>query len=154
MALLASVLVTGCSGGGSSEAKEGKSPPPSAEDQAFYKCMEKNGIILEERDDVLRVDKDKNDAASQAAAQAKCTHLSADRDAASVAPAPEAFVAEMKKFSACIRENGFPDYPDPDPKTAEVDLGDDADELYKSPEFMAAAQKCSPSDPGGDIVGG
>jgi hypothetical protein len=152
VALFASVLVTGCSGAGSSEAKEEKSPPPSAEERAYYGCLEENGVVLEERDDgALRVDKDKNKEAAQAAAQTKCANLLPSD--ASAAPAPAAFVAKAMKFSACVRENGFPKYPDPDPKTGQVELGAGEESAYKTSEFRVAADKCS-SDSGGGISGG
>jgi hypothetical protein len=146
VALFTSVLVTGCSGGGSSEAKEEVSPPPSAEERAYYGCLEENGIALEERDDGrLRVDKDKVEEAPHAAAQAKCANLLPGD--APAAPAPAAFVAKTMKFSACVRENGFPEYPDPDPGTGQVDVGADEESAYTTPEFRAAADMCS-SDSG------
>ncbi|MEV8210602.1 hypothetical protein [Streptomyces sp. NPDC079189] len=144
MALFASLLATGCSGGGFSEAKQEKSPPPNAQERAYYKCLEKNGLTLETRDDSqLRVDKDKNDNASMVSAEAKCADLLPDE--ASAAPAPSAFVAKVRKFSACVRENGFPEYPDPDPTTGQVDASVDQAEKYQTPEFVVAAKKCSPA---------
>ncbi|MER6976958.1 hypothetical protein [Streptomyces carpinensis] len=70
VALFTTLLVTGCSGSGLSVAKQEKSPPPSAQERAYYKCLEKNGLTLETRDDgQLRVDKDKNDDASMVSAE-------------------------------------------------------------------------------------
>ncbi|MFF4759616.1 hypothetical protein [Streptomyces sp. NPDC001292] len=123
-------------------AEQVKSPPPSAQERAYYRCLEKNGLILEARDDgQLRVDKDKNDDASMTSAEAKCVDLLPD--VASPAPAPSAVVAKSRKFSACVRENGFPEYPDPDPTTAEVDVSDHQAQKFKTPEFQVAAKKCS-----------
>ncbi|MFJ6480959.1 MULTISPECIES: hypothetical protein [unclassified Streptomyces] len=150
-ALLASALVTGCSGG-SGQASDTKSPPPSAQEQAYYRCLEANGVTLEKRDDgQLRVDKDKYDAAVETKAQAKCADLLPGREAA--APAPADAVAKAKKFSACVRENGFPNYPDPDPKTAVVELTAEEQPTYATATFQLAARKCS-SDASGGAVGG
>uniref|UniRef100_A0AAU2JU96 Lipoprotein n=1 Tax=Streptomyces sp. NBC_00049 TaxID=2903617 RepID=A0AAU2JU96_9ACTN len=150
-ALLASALVSGCSGG-SGEATDTKSPPPSAKEQAYYRCLESNGVTLEKRDDgQLRVDKDKYDAAVEAKAQTKCVDLLPGQESA--APAPAEVVVKAMKFSACVRENGFSDYPDPDPKTAKVELTADQQPKYATPAFQAAAQKCSSGSSGG-VVGG
>ncbi|MEU0911300.1 hypothetical protein [Streptomyces althioticus] len=46
---LASGLGTGCSGGGSSEPEEAKSSSQNAEDVAYHHCLEKHGVVLEER---------------------------------------------------------------------------------------------------------
>ncbi|MGW4818409.1 hypothetical protein ACWEP4_05360 [Streptomyces sp. NPDC004227] len=142
VALFASLLVTGCSGSGLSVAGQEKSPPPSAQEVAYYRCLEKNGLTLEARNDgQLRVDKNRNDDASMGSAQAKCVDLLPD--VASAAPAPSAFVAKARKFSACVRENGFPEYPDPDPTTGDVDVSGHQAEKFKTPEFAVTAKKCS-----------
>ncbi|MDX3539970.1 hypothetical protein PV721_37785 [Streptomyces sp. MB09-01] len=141
VALLACALVSGCSQG-SAEAKAVQTPPPSAQEVAYYRCLETNGVPLEKRDDgQLRVDKDKNDAAVEAAAEAKC----ADRLLSPQAPrqAPAEFVAKAKMVSACIRENGYPDYPDPDPVTADVHLNPAQRTAYEATKFQATAAKCS-----------
>ncbi|MFJ5896636.1 hypothetical protein ACIQFZ_14405 [Streptomyces sp. NPDC093064] len=104
--------------------------------------MEKNGLALEARNDGrLRVDKDQNDDASMGSAEAKCVDLLPD--VASAAPAPGAFVAKVRKFSACVRENGFSEYPDPDPTTGDVDVSGHQAEKFKTPEFALTAKKCS-----------
>ncbi|MFF9122308.1 hypothetical protein ACF09J_03160 [Streptomyces sp. NPDC014889] len=129
-----------------------KSPPPSSQELAFYRCLEKQGVVLEKRDDdLLRVDKDRNDQKTQTRAEAKCADLLPDPVTA--APAPSEAVASAQAFSACVRKNGFPDYPDPDPKSGQVDLPGDQAEAYRTPEFLAAAKKCSPGS-GGGIAGG
>ncbi|WP_326588978.1 hypothetical protein [Streptomyces sp. NBC_01294] len=141
VALLASALVSGCSGG-SAEPTSAKSPPPSAQEVAYYRCLEANGVILEKRDDGrLRVDKDRFDADVETKAAAKCVDQLPPEQAA--APAPAEFLAKARKLSACVRENGFPGYPDPDPKTAQVELTAEQQPTYRTPEFQAAAKKCS-----------
>lgn len=142
VALLASALVTGCAGG-SAAPTGAKSPPPSAQELAYYRCLEANGVTLEKRDDgQLRVDKDRFDAAVEARAAATCVDQLPP--SVSAAPAPAEFLAKAKKFSACVRENGFPAYPDPDPTTAQVELTAEEQPAYGTPEFQLTAKKCSP----------
>ncbi|MGW1158179.1 hypothetical protein ACWD5Q_17685 [Streptomyces sp. NPDC002513] len=150
--LFASLLVTGCSGSGAPEAGDTKSPAPSSQERAYYGCLEKHGVVLEKRDDgQLRVDKDKNEDTSLTGAEAKCADLLPDHVSAS--PAPSEAVAAARNFSACVRKNGFPDYPDPDPKSGQVDLPADQAKTYKTPKFLAISEKCSPGS-GGGIAGG
>ncbi|GGJ43157.1 hypothetical protein GCM10010121_062960 [Streptomyces brasiliensis] len=119
-----------------------KSPPPSAQEQAYYRCLEENGVVLEKRDDgQLRADKDVDQAATESSAQQKCVDLLPDPVPAS--PAPAEAVAAAQKFSACVRENGFPGYPDPDPKSGQVEWSGSEGKAYKTDEFVAVAEKCS-----------
>ncbi|MEU9797544.1 hypothetical protein [Streptomyces sp. NPDC051000] len=149
VALLASTLLSGCSDG-SPEAT--KTPPPSAQEQAYYRCLESNGVALEKRDDdQLRVDKDKSDAAVETKAAAKCADLLPGAESAP--PATAEAVAKAKRFSACVRENGFAAYPDPNPTTAKVELSAAEQSTYGTTTFQVAAQKCS-SDVSGGVVGG
>ncbi|MFE7749064.1 hypothetical protein [Streptomyces sp. NPDC057428] len=87
--------------------------------------------------------KDMNDNASKVSAQAKCADLLPDE--ASAAPALSAFVAKVRKFSACVHENGFPEYPDPDPTSGQVDATVNQAEKYHTPDFVVAVKKCSPA---------
>ncbi|MEU9413797.1 hypothetical protein [Streptomyces sp. NPDC048272] len=149
VALLTSTLVSGCSGGSPAATK---SPPPSAREQTYYRCLESNGVALEKRDDdQLRVDKDKSDAAVETKAAAKCADLLPGAEP--TPPATSEAVAKAKKFSACVRENGFASYPDPDPTTAKVELSAADQSAYGTTTFQVAARKCS-SDASGGVVGG
>ncbi|MFJ7270545.1 hypothetical protein ACIQV3_28570 [Streptomyces sp. NPDC099050] len=151
VALLASVLVSGCSGG-SAEPKDRKSPPPAAAELAYYRCLESNGVLLEKRDDdQLRVDKDKFDEAVNAAASEKCAPLLPGKE--SVPPPTAEQLAKVKKFSACIRGKGFPDYPDPNPATGQVELTQDQHSKFGTMTFKVTAENCS-SDASGGIAGG
>ena len=56
------------------------------------------------------------------------------------------------EFSACMREKGIKDYPDPDPETGEVRDGAEADHKGDA-NFVAAAQACGTgSGPAGSAV--
>ncbi len=57
-----------------------------------------------------------------------------------------AFVEQMREFSQCMRENGLPDFPDPD---AQGRLRGPGHEQQDSPEFRAAMEACRGKLPGG-----
>ncbi|MER5205076.1 hypothetical protein [Streptomyces sp. NPDC002825] len=156
LALCAAALITGCSGGGSTEANAGQPSSASTAEQGYYRCLEENGLVLEKRDDgQLRVDKDKNEPATMKDAQAKCADKLPAPTPTSTSTVPADFLAKEKELSACIRKNGFSEYPDPDPSTGEVKLTDDEKAKYHTPEFRAARAKCAPAAGAtGDIVGG
>ncbi|MFD3945591.1 hypothetical protein [Streptomyces sp. NPDC058579] len=144
-ALLVSLFVTGCSGG---------DPVEPTGERAYYNCLEENGVVLEKRDDgVPRVDKDQN-AAAQAGAEAKCANLlAAATPTAAASPPPAAFLKAARQFSSCVRQNGFPAYPDPDPATGEVALTPEERAAFTTPEFRSVVTKCAP-DTGSGVVGG
>lgn len=142
------LLTTGCPGGGAPEAKEEKPSSPNAEEVAYYRCPE-NGVVLEERDGgPPRASKGENEAGLRSVAQAKCANL---LPGGTLAPAD--FGAEAEKLSSCARGNGFPEHPDPDPKTGNVEPVGDEEAKYKSAGFRTATGKCS-AGADSDIVGG
>jgi len=57
-----------------------------------------------------------------------------------------AFVSQMRAFSQCMRDNGLPDFPDPD---AEGRLRGAGHELQGDPKFQAAMETCRQKLPGG-----
>jgi hypothetical protein len=57
-----------------------------------------------------------------------------------------AFVEQMREFSQCMRENGLPDFPDPD---AQGRLRGPGHEQQDSPRFRAAMDACRGKLPGG-----
>ncbi|MFJ2739493.1 hypothetical protein ACIO3O_07475 [Streptomyces sp. NPDC087440] len=142
--LLVSLAVSGCSGG-TAQAAPGKSAPPSAGEVAYYRCLEKRGVLLEKRDDgQLRVDKDAFDEKVHTSAEAKCANLLPADDAAPPAQVPADFAAKLTRFSACARAHGYPAYPDPNPTTGEYDLTAAEKQTYSSAEFKRAmTEQCS-----------
>ncbi|WP_031084071.1 hypothetical protein [Streptomyces sp. NRRL WC-3549] len=154
-AVLATLALTGCSGSADKAAEPSVSPSEtvSAQEIAYYRCLEENGLVLEEPNPgQLRVDKDKNtDEAVAAEAEDKCRDL---QKAIPDAPVDEESLAAAIEASVCVREKGFEDYPDPDPKTGEVDL--EAAGVSRNQELRAALRDCLPKGDGvGDaVVGG
>jgi hypothetical protein len=57
-----------------------------------------------------------------------------------------AFVDQMRKYARCMRDNGVPDFPDPD---ANGELRGAGHEQQDDPKFQAAMEKCRPQLPGG-----
>ncbi|MFB7936871.1 hypothetical protein [Streptomyces sp. NPDC056049] len=156
MALCAAALLTGCSSGGSDEAKAAKPSPANTAEEGYYRCLEANGVVLEKRDDgQLRVDKDVNKPAAMTAAQVKCQDQLPTAAPSSTATVPAEFLAKAKELSACLRKNGFPAYPEPDPATGDVNLTDEQRDQTRTPKFQDALAKCAPAEAAtGDVVGG
>jgi hypothetical protein len=57
-----------------------------------------------------------------------------------------AFVEQMRQYSQCMRDNGVPDFPDPD---ADGRLRGSGHEQQDDPTFRAAAETCREELPGG-----
>lgn len=57
-----------------------------------------------------------------------------------------AYVEQMREFSQCMRDNGLPDFPDPDADGRLRGLGH---EQQVNPKFRAATQACAKVLPGG-----
>jgi hypothetical protein len=62
-----------------------------------------------------------------------------------------AFVEQMRAFSQCMRENGLPDFPDPD---AQGRLRGAGHEQQGDPQYQAAFETCRSKLPGGGEHGG
>ncbi|MFE2290926.1 hypothetical protein [Streptomyces sp. NPDC059452] len=153
--VLAALALTGCSGSADGAGQPSASPSESvsAQEIAYYRCLEKNGLVLETPNPgQLRVDKDKNtDEAVTVAAEKACQDLQAAIPDTAVS---EESLAKARELSSCVREKGFADFPDPDPETGEVDLT--VAGVAKDPKLRAALQECQPKNAGaGDaVVGG
>ncbi|MGW4032506.1 hypothetical protein ACWEFL_24880 [Streptomyces sp. NPDC004838] len=155
---LAALVLTGCSGGdsGGPDAGKGKgkgkgSPSATArpEVKAYYSCLEKNDVVLETSEGgEPRVDKDKNNTAAITKAEEKCRDL---LPTPASAPVSAKALAAARELSACVREKGFKDYPDPDPATG--DVPDSAAAAAKSdPGLVAALEECTPDTGAGDGI--
>ncbi len=77
------------------------------------------------------------------AAQEKCRDLAPGGEHQRSDPAT---VEQMRKFSQCMRDNGLPDFPDPDPDGR---LRGASHEQQDNPTFRAAMQTCRQKLPGG-----
>ncbi|MEU7020533.1 hypothetical protein ABZ990_07715 [Streptomyces sp. NPDC046203] len=126
--------------------------PDTAAWAAYYDCLGAQGLKLQDKHGEKHVDKDANTNEAIAAAEKQC---------AAKMPGPakpdSASLEAAKKVSACVREKGVTDYPDPDPATGDVPLsGDLATRMKSDPKVIAALKACSPTavGSGGTVVGG
>ena len=78
------------------------------------------------------------------AAMEKCRNLAPGGEHEK--PGDPAFVEQMRKYSQCMRDNGVPDFPDPD---ADGRLRGPGHETQGDPKFRAAMETCRQQLPGG-----
>ncbi|WP_338697480.1 hypothetical protein V2W30_16915 [Streptomyces sp. Q6] len=170
---VAALLSAGCAGGGDDEAGAGGKSTVAADDQdapspaetqdtdqaAYLDCLAAAGVKLTTTSEGVRqVDKDHVSAATLKGAEQKCVDkLPATAGGGGDGAVSAQRLAKARKASACVRGEGFPDYPDPDPKTGEIPVTEDlAKSLKGDPKLVAALQKCggkSGSNGGGKIGG-
>jgi hypothetical protein len=142
--LLVPLLLAAC--GQNSEA--GGSPADEAEaGRAYAQCMRDNGVPDfpdPDPDGQLRGPAhEQQDNPKFRAAMEKCRDLAPGGEHQRSDPAS---VEQMRKFSQCMRDNGLPDYPDPDPDGRVRGPGH---EQQGNPKFRAAMEKCRQKLPGG-----
>jgi hypothetical protein len=158
----AGLAVTGCSadepGGGASPAPGagGAGGADSTKAVQYAQCMRSNGL-KSFPDPVngrfqLRMTRgtemDPNNPTFQAARNA-CKSLEPPGVLGGQAQS-SAQQAQMLKFSACMRKNGVPKFPDP--QNGGLTMGGEIDP--NSPQFKSAMQKCRKLLPGGTAIGG
>jgi hypothetical protein len=138
------VLVTACASSSSDE------PAPAADREqalAFAQCMRENGVPdFPDPDPNGRFSEGEHDADDPAlrAAQEACRDLAPGGEHENLGD--PAFVEQMREFSQCMRDNGVPDFPDPD---ADGRLRGVAHEQQDDPTFRAAMETCRGKLPGG-----
>ncbi|MFF8836139.1 hypothetical protein [Streptomyces sp. NPDC015130] len=142
--LLAALALTGC--GGDPDPATAARPVPSSPAEAafapFYDCLAEQGLKLTETEGgARRVDKDANSEQAQRAADKACRSLMP-----SELPVDRTQLERDKAMSECVRRNGFPDYPDPDPKTGRVPESEALKYDAGLPEIL---RKCRPAVDGG-----
>jgi hypothetical protein len=138
------VLVTAC---GSSSSDQTASAADQRRALQFAQCMRDNGVP-----DFPDPDPDgrfrgpgheqQNDPKFQAAQEA-CRDLAPGGEHEKSDPAT---VEQMRQFSQCMRDNGVPDFPDPD---ADGRLRGQGHEQQDDPTFRAAMETCRGKLPGG-----
>jgi hypothetical protein len=103
--------------------------------------MRENGVEMEDPgpDGMMRgLEVNKANEAKLTAASTKCREFLPNGGEPGKMPAED--VAKRREYAKCLRENGMPEFPDPDPETGEFSIGKDkAGALDK---MDAAAPKC------------
>jgi hypothetical protein len=143
------VVLSACSpGGGGSPNTNPSSTDRQAAGRLYAQCMRDNGVP-EFPDPDANGDfrgsghEQQNDPKFKAATE-KCRELAPGGEHQK--PGDPAYVEQMRKFSQCMRDNGVPAYPDPDPNGQ---LRGSGHEQQDDPKFKAATEKCSAQLPGG-----
>ncbi|MFG1605121.1 hypothetical protein [Actinoplanes sp. NPDC049265] len=144
--LLLVVALGGC--GGTDDTSAAPAPSKSADKitqlRAYAKCMRENGVDMPDPDGdgVLRAPAMKAGAPvdkKMEAASEKCLPLlPADVGGAPQKMTPED-LAKARAQAKCMRENGVPDYPDPDPETGAIALPEKQMDVSK---LQSAGKKC------------
>jgi hypothetical protein len=163
VALLGAALA-GCSGGGSTVATAGgrgtadSGPSPAVDVSAravqYEQCLSRHGYQLPapEDKDTLPVTTGPSEQAAMAACQ---RYLGGEVESSPMAPED---IARMRQFSACVREHGVPDWPDPDPRTGEITFPSDeaAAAVKRDPHLHDALKVCEQLSPdyGKGVAGG
>lgn len=139
----------------SSTASSMPSPAADVGDRTvqFQQCMHERGVEIEisANGDISAevsagLSKQQADDAMQA-----CRMYRPDGGERSPVPMTPEDLEKLRQFSQCIREHGFPGYPDPDPETGRVDvnsMGAAGDNLKENPQFRQAVQSCVNFMPG------
>jgi hypothetical protein len=138
------LLVAAC---GSSSSDETASAADQEQALEFAQCMRENGAPdFPDPDAEGRFSEGEHDPDDPAlrAAQEACRELAPGGEHQNTGD--PAFVEQMREFSQCMRDNGVPDFPDPD---ADGQLRGVGHEDEGDPTFRAATETCREKLPGG-----
>ncbi|AYY14883.1 hypothetical protein EF847_21560 [Actinobacteria bacterium YIM 96077] len=123
------------------DSSESESGGPEAEDQTFAECMRDHGIDMSDPDPqtgIPELDPSVDpDNPTVRDAMDECEHL---MEGGGRAAPDDQDMAAYLEFAQCMRENGLPDFPDPQPGSDGV-FGD-ADVDRSDPAFQQAAEAC------------
>ncbi|MFD9518791.1 hypothetical protein [Streptomyces sp. NPDC059979] len=148
--LAASLALTACSGGGEPSASD--SPPPTAQEIAYYDCLKGQGIkIVYTESGTPRVDKTQGlekMPEAQKACEDKLPPASKPEPAS-----PEALAAAQKE-AACLRAEGVTWYPEPDPVTAQVGNLTPQQQADLRTKHIDAVAKCRGKGASDGVLGG
>jgi hypothetical protein len=173
VAVAVTLVLGGCTGGGTSHrvataggpasATGGDRPAtdPAERERQLIACMRGQGVEVmdpvpgEPPGNAMRHELDDRGQGLNPAFQAALDHCAAFlTPAPSKAPADAQDIARRRQFSVCMRSNGLPDFPDPDPDGSIAYAGPsdapyrviqqarDGVYLGAGPQIQAAVQKC------------
>src|SRR6266508_5486898 len=150
LAALLTVVLAACARGGGR--KGGTTPTrvdPVEAGRLYAQCMRDNGLpdFPDPGPDgrfELDHDKFKEDDPKFRAALEKCRDLAPGGEHQNTGD--PAYLEQMRNFSQCMRDNGLPDFPDPD---ADGRLRGLRHEQQDTPQYRAASEACQDKLPGG-----
>lgn len=139
-------LLTACGSSSGNEAASAEDPQQAA--LAYARCMRDNGVPDFPDPDAggrfSGVGHEQQDNPKFRAAQEACRDLAPGGEHEKTGD--PAFVEQMREFSQCMRDNGLPDFPDPDPDGRLRGAGH---EQRDDPTYRAAMETCREKLPGG-----
>jgi hypothetical protein len=138
------LVLAGCA----QDNRSGVTPVDKAEAaRAYAQCIRDNGVPdfpdPDANGDLRGPGHEKENDPKFQAAQEKCRNLAPGGEHQKSDPAT---VEQMRKFSQCMRDNGLPDFPDPD---ATGKLRGAGHEQQDTPTYRAAMEACRQKLPGG-----
>lgn len=157
-AAVLALAVAGCGGdsdgggvasaGGATGGAPGASPSASKDNYTamleFTECMRGEGIEMPDPEPGAGVQLrfQGGDPKKTEAAMAKCRHLMPN--GGEMAKADPERIEKARQYSKCMRDNGVPAFPDPDPETGGIMMraGPDSGLNPDDPKFQAAQKTC------------
>jgi hypothetical protein len=154
--LLLLAALTACSGDGEegpgvatvgNNASASASPDPSApaadeeeRKRQFTDCMRAEGVEIDDfktdgGEVAIRADKKETEAAMQ-----KCRQYLPNGGEPPKLSSED--IEKMREYAQCMRENGAPEFPDPDPETGRVEIGSGAAGGLSKDDIRKADEKC------------
>jgi hypothetical protein len=149
MRLLAGLLLTlALAACGSSKSADTASTNALDTARRYAQCMRDNGVPdfpdPEPNGEFRGQGHEQQNDPKFAAATEKCRSLAPGGEHEKTGD--PAFVDQMRAYSQCMRDNGVPDFPDPDPDGR---LRGQGHEQRNDPKFQAASDSCRAKLPGG-----
>jgi hypothetical protein len=97
----------------------------AAQGRKFAQCMRDNGVDMADPgpDGIIPLNVDKSDEVKVTAASKKCREFLPNGGEPAKMSAQD--IAKRRDFASCIRANGLPDFPDPDPDTGRFSVSKD-----------------------------
>ncbi|SRR6266567_2251918 len=149
LAALLSVALAACAqGAGTNGATNPAAGDPVETGRRYAQCMRNNGVpdFPDPGPDgrFRGIGHEKEDTPTFKAATETCRALAPGGDHQSTGD--PAYIEQMRKFSQCMRDNGLPNFPDPD---ADGRLRGIGHEQQDNPTYKAAMETCRDKLPGG-----
>jgi hypothetical protein len=147
--LLALTMAMGaCASGGGEDPSTRPAADPQEAGRRYAQCMRDNGVPdfpgPDASGEFRGAGHEQQDDPTFQAALEKCRDLAPGGEHENTGD--PAFVEQVRKYAQCMRDNGVPDFPDPD---ADGQLRGAGHEQQDDPTFRAASETCRPNLPGG-----
>jgi hypothetical protein len=126
----------------------GADPSPTAtlspQEQAlkFVECMREHGVPMDDPEfsgggSAIRIGGEGTDQATVQAAMEACREYAPFGGDGNAPPPDPEMEEKLRQFAQCMRDNGVPDFPDPEGMGLRID-----EKIAGDPDFPAAQEKC------------